>query len=69
MLILGALGFVLGAIGGWLLFRNNAMWLQLIMPIVCGGFGAFGGLAFYISALCGPITRKVCGVKDTRTLT
>lgn len=69
MLILGALGFVLGAIVGWLLFRENAMWLRVVMPIVCGGFGAFGGLAVYISALCGPITSKVCGVKDTRTLT
>lgn len=69
MLILGGLGFVLGAIGGWFLFRGDAMWLRVVMPIFCGGFGAFGGLAVYVSALCGPITKKVCGVKDTRTLT
>jgi len=69
MILLAATGFLLGAIGGYFLFRNNALWLQILMPIACGGFGAFGGLAVYISALCGPITQKVCGVSDTRTLT
>ena len=68
MLILGGLGFIFGGVGGYLLFRNDALWLRILMPIACGGFGAFGGLAIYISGLCGPITRNVCGVSDTRTL-
>lgn len=68
MLICGSIGIVLGAIGGFILFRNDALWLKIVMPIFCGGLGGFGGLAFYISALCNPITRNVCGVSDTRTL-
>jgi len=68
MLIMAAIGFVLGGVGGYFLFRDDDLWLILLMVPFCGGFGAFGGLAIYISALCEPITRNVCGVKDTRVL-
>ncbi len=68
MLILGSLGLVLGGIGGGLLFRNNGTAAIILMTLFCGGLGAFAGLAFYISVLCNPITRNVCGVSDTRTL-
>lgn len=68
MIIMAGLGFLLGGIGGYALFRNDALWLKLFMVPFCGGLGAFGGLAFYVSGLCNPITKSVCGVKDTRVL-
>jgi len=68
MVILAAIGFVLGAVGGFFLFRDEAVWMLAVFFPFCGGLGAFGGLAVYISVLCGPITRRVCGVKDTRSL-
>jgi hypothetical protein len=68
MLILGSTGLVLGAIGGGVLVRNNGVGAIILMTLIGGGFGGFAGLAFYISALCNPITRNVCGVSDTRTL-
>ncbi len=41
--------------------------------IIClfGGLaiGAFIGMAIFVSAIANPITRKVCGVSDTRSLT
>ena len=69
MIILASIGFILAAIGGYLLFQDQAMWVRIVFTPVCGGFGAFIGLAVYLSAICGPITQKVCGVKDTRVLT
>jgi hypothetical protein len=68
MIILGGTGLVLGAIGGYLLFRNGTFAQKAIMVPFCGGLGGFAGLAIYISVLCEPIKRRVCGVKDTRTL-
>ena len=68
MIILGGTGLVLGAIGGFMLFRNGGMGQKLIMVPFCGGVGGFIGLAIYVSLLCEPIKRRVCGVKDTRTL-
>jgi len=68
MLVMALAGFVLGAVGGYLLFRNSALVAKILMTLFCGGLGAFAGLAFYISVLCNLITRNVCGVSDTRTL-
>jgi hypothetical protein len=68
MLILGGTGLVLGAIGGYLLVRNGNFGQKALM-VPFGGFGGlFVGCAIYVSVLCEPITRRVCGVKDTRTL-
>ena len=44
-------------------------WLTRII-IVAGGLmiGAFIGMAIFVSGIANPITRKVCGVADTRML-
>ncbi|MBI1347759.1 hypothetical protein GC163_15905 [bacterium] len=68
MIIMASIGFVAGGVGGYFLFRGNELRLKLLMVPFCGGLGTFGGLAVYISVLCEPITRSVCGVKDTRVL-
>ena len=68
MLLSGGGGLVLGAAITFILFRNGAGWQKFGLPVLAGGVGAFIGLAIYISALCGPITKKVCGVSDTRLL-
>ena len=68
MVNLAVIGLVLGGGGGFFLFRDEGLWKCILFIPFCGGLGAFAGLAVYITALCGPITRRVCGVKDTRTL-
>jgi len=68
MLLLAATGLVLGATGGYLLVRNGTF-AQKAMLVAVGGLGGmFIGAALYVSAICEPITRRVCGVKDTRML-
>ena len=68
MLILVVTGLVAGAVGAYLLFRNGAFGQKALMVPVGGFVGMFIGAAIYVSAICEPITRKVCGVKDTRML-
>jgi hypothetical protein len=68
MIIMAIAGFFLGSIGGALLFWQNALWLLLFMTPMCGLFGVFGAMAIYISIICKSITKKVCGVTDTRVL-
>lgn len=65
---MGGIGLVLGAIGGFLVVRNNAIGAKIIVTLVGGGIGVFAGLAIYISLICNLVTRSVCGVADTRTL-
>jgi hypothetical protein len=56
------------AFGTYLLVANDNLSTRLIC--VAGGLmiGAFIGMAIFISGIANPITRKVCGVKDTRNL-
>jgi hypothetical protein len=61
-------GLVLGGIGGYLLFRDEALWLQILMTLFVGGLGVFAASALFIQ-LGKPITRRVCDVNDTRLLT
>lgn len=68
MLIMGGTGLVLGAIGGFLLFRNSDLGVKIFMTIFCSGLGGFAGLAVYVSVICNTVTRLVCGVTDTRKL-
>jgi hypothetical protein len=61
-------GFVAGAILGFLLFRNDGGLLMLLMAAFTGVVGVivFGSLKeFFLGKL---IVRRVCGVSDTRLL-
>ena len=68
LIILAVLGFVLGAALGFLLFRDETLWLKILMTPACGFFGVFGAAALYISVISKTIVRQVCGVSDTRVL-
>lgn len=68
MLVMGGLGLLLGAIGGFLITRNGAIGAKIIVALVGGGIGGFAGLAIYVSVICNLVTKSVCGVADTRTL-
>jgi hypothetical protein len=68
MIICAIAGFILGAVAGYFLFRNQALWLQVLMVLFVGGLGVFGACAIYLS-LGKPIVKRVCGVSDTRVLT
>jgi hypothetical protein len=68
MMICAATGFLLGAIGGYVLFRNQAVLIQVLMVPFIGGLGVFAACALYL-ALGKPIVKRVCGVSDTRVLT
>ena len=68
MLVMGVIGLILGGIGGYVLFRNSEMGVKIFMTIFCSGLGGFVGLAIYVSVICNLITRRVCGVSDTRAL-
>jgi hypothetical protein len=68
MIICAVAGFILGAVGGYFLFRNQRLWLQIFMVPFVGGVGTFIAAAIYLM-LGKPITKRVCGVSDTRILT
>lgn len=56
------------AIGGYTIVANDNWLARLI--VVAGSLmvGSIIGGAIYLSGIANPITRKVCGVKDTRML-
>jgi hypothetical protein len=61
-------GFLVGAIGGFMLFRGKGGVLMAVMTIFVGVIGVilFGSLKeFFLGKL---IVRRVCGVSDTRVL-
>ena len=62
------IGFAAGAIVGFSLFRNNALWLKILMTPFVGFVGVFIAAALNVSVIGKAIVRKVCGVKDTRVL-
>jgi hypothetical protein len=68
MLVMGGTGLVLGGLGGYWLFRNSDLGVKIFMTLFCSGLGGFAGLAIYVSVICNLVTRRVCGVSDTRTL-
>jgi hypothetical protein len=68
MIVCAITGFILGAIGGFFLFRNQKVFLQVLMVPFIGGLGLFIACAIYL-AIGKPITKRVCGVSDTRVLT
>jgi hypothetical protein len=59
---------ILGGVGGYLLFRDNDLWLRILMVLFVGAVGAFVACAIFVQ-LSKAITKRVCGVGDTRVLT
>lgn len=68
MIVCAITGLILGMVGGYFLFRNQQVWLKIFMVPFVGGLGAFVACAIYLQ-IGKPITRRVCGVSDTRVLT
>ena len=68
MVFCAIVGLLLGAVGGYLLFRDQQLWLQIFMVPFVGGVGVFIACSLFVT-LGKPITRRVCGVSDTRVLT
>ena len=68
MVICAITGFLLGAVGGYLLFRDEKLWLQVFMVPFVGGVGVFIICAMYLQ-LGKLITKRICRVSDTRALT
>jgi membrane associated rhomboid family serine protease len=56
------------AIGAFLMMANNNGVARILASL--GGIvvGAFIGMMLFVEAIAKPITRKVCGVADTRVL-
>ncbi len=68
-LVISALvGFLVGAIAGFMLFRDRGGVVMIFMTVFVGVVGVivFGSLKEF--ALGKVIVRRVCGVKDTRML-
>jgi len=68
MIMCAVTGLILGAAGGYLLFRDQKLWLQVFMVPFVGGLGIFVACAIYVQ-LGKAISKRVCGVSDTRLLT
>jgi hypothetical protein len=68
MIICAVIGLIAGGIGGYFLFRDSKLWLQIFMVPFVGGIGVFVMCAIYVQ-LGNIITKRVCGVSDTRVLT
>ena len=68
MVLLIALFALLTAIGGYCLLLDNSV-LARVFGIVGGlVIGAFIGMSIFVELVDKPISRKVCGVLDTRLL-
>lgn len=68
MIICAVTGLLIGAIGGYVLFRDQNVMAKVLMIPFLGGIGVFVACAIYLQ-IGKPITKKVCGVSDTRVLT
>ncbi len=68
MVGLAGFGAIATAIGVYTLVANDDLFTRIIC--VLGGvmIGAFIGAAIFLRVFANPITRKVCGVSDTRLL-
>lgn len=55
--------------GAFILLANSTSLIKILGAL--GGFviGAFIGMMIFLEAIANPITKKVCGVSDTRSLT
>jgi hypothetical protein len=63
-----AVGLVVGAGAGYYLFRDRAAGARFLMTAFLGFLGVFAAAAVNVSVISKLITKKVCGVSDTRVL-
>ncbi|MES2792997.1 MAG: hypothetical protein V4719_25520 [Planctomycetota bacterium] len=68
MVICAVTGIVLGGVGGYVLFRKDFLALRIFMVPFVAGVGVFVTCGLYVM-LGYLITKRVCGVGDTRILT
>lgn len=68
MVALGVLGGLFGALALFWLARNEEFGIQALMIFTGFVIGGVIGLQVFLKVFEGPITRKVCGVSDTRLL-
>lgn len=67
ILVIALLGLS-ASVGGYLLLSDNNMLARIFGFIGGLAVGAFLGMMIFIELFDKPISRKVCGVKDTRLL-
>ncbi len=68
LLLIGVIALS-AAIGGYLLLADSNV-LARVFGVIGGlVIGAFIGMMIFVEVFDKPISRKVCGVTDTRTLT
>jgi hypothetical protein len=67
LMMVGA-GLVVGAIAGFILFRNAGMGTKILMMGALGFAGVFAAAAINVSVISKLVVRRVCGVSDTRVL-
>ena len=63
------LGAAPAAAGAFYLVRDDDRLTKAVCLFGGAAIGAMTGAALFLKGLTGPITRKVCGVSDTRLLT
>jgi hypothetical protein len=63
-----AVGLLVGAGVGYYLFRDRAAGAKFLMTAFVGFLGVFAAAALNVSVITKLITKKVCGVSDTREL-
>jgi hypothetical protein len=69
LIVCGVTGFLPGAIGGYLRFRNNRLWMQVLMVPFTGFVGLIIVCSLNLLVLEKFIVKRVCGVSDSRLLT
>jgi hypothetical protein len=68
VIVIAGAAVLTAAAVSWLVWDMN--WLARAICFAGGlGIGAFIGMALFLNVFANPITRKVCGVNDTRLLT
>lgn len=68
LVIVAVLGFLAGAVGGYLLFRDKGGFLMVVMTLFVGGIGVVVFASLKEFGLGKLIAKRVCGVSDTRLL-
>ncbi|MCA9074185.1 MAG: hypothetical protein KDA93_04065 [Planctomycetaceae bacterium] len=68
MVAIALLGALLGAIAFYLLVKDDDFTTQAFVIFAGLAVGGVIGLQVFLKVFEGPITRKVCGVSDTRLL-
>lgn len=68
MVTLWIVGFILASIGAFFLFANMKPGMRIVFTPLVGLIGVMVASAVFVSGFANPITKKVCGISDTRRL-